>query len=88
METNCPYCGKPMEKGFMITNPRYPIFWFPETAKKVPWMAAYCADVEEQNGVILSPGGQILKREHPWKRYITAKEMYVCRACGKGVVDL
>ena len=47
-----------------------------------------CSDVEEQNGVMLAPGGQILKREHPWKRYITAKEMYVCRACGKGVVDL
>ena len=88
MKVNCPYCGKPMEKGFVMTHPLYAMFWLPETADTVPRIAVACSDVEEQNGVMLAPGGQILKREHPWKRYITAKEMYVCRACGKGVVDL
>ena len=36
MNMTCPYCGQPMEKGFVMTNLRYSIFWLPETADKVP----------------------------------------------------
>lgn len=36
MNMICPYCGQPMEKGFVMTNLRYSIFWLPETADKVP----------------------------------------------------
>lgn len=31
MNMTCPYCGQPMEKGFVMTNLRYSIFWLPET---------------------------------------------------------
>ena len=88
MKVNCPYCGKPMEKGFVMTHPLYAMFWLPETADRVPRLIDRESVQEEQNGMLLAPGGQILKKEYPWKRIVTAKEMYVCRECGKGVVDL
>ena len=42
MNMICPYCGQPMEKGFVMTNLRYSIFWLPETADKVPFVKSKC----------------------------------------------
>ena len=81
MNMICPYCGQPMEKGFVMTNLRYSIFWLPETADKVPLII-------DQKGVILADRGHVFKKTHPWNMIATAKEMYVCRDCKKGIINM
>lgn len=88
MDKICPYCGEDMERGFVMAHFRSNIYWLPETAENIPFLMDEEGIEKQRHGFILSDGAHILKREHPWKTLVTAKEMYVCRKCGKGVVDL
>ena len=87
MNMTCPYCGQPMEKGFVMTNLRYSIFWLPETADKVPLIIDRDGVEMEQKGMILADRGHVFKKTHPWNMIATAKEMYVCRDCKKGIIN-
>ena len=42
----------------------------------------------EQKGVILADRGHVFKKTHPWNMIATAKEMYVCRDCKKGIINM
>ena len=77
-----------MEKGFVMTNLRYSIFWLPETADKVPLIIDRDGVEMEQKGVILADRGHVFKKTHPWNMIATAKEMYVCRDCKKGIINM
>ena len=88
MNMTCPYCGQPMEKGFVMTNLRYSIFWLPETADKVPLIIDRDGVEIEQKGVILADRGHVFKKTHPWNMIATAKEMYVCRDCKKALLEI
>ena len=65
MNMTCPYCGQPMEKGFVMTNLRYSIFWLPETADKVPLIIDRDGVEIEQKGVILADRGHVFKKNAP-----------------------
>lgn len=84
----CPYCGKPMEKGFMATTYKRGIFWLPEAAniRFFDLLAEYEV-AEEHHGIVLAVGGQPLKKQHPWKKLLTAAPMYVCRTCKKAIAS-
>lgn len=85
----CPYCGEPMEKGFMVTHFTREILWIPETAKYAP--SVLYTEEEVQNdchGFILARGGRFFKKNHPWKNVVSAAPMYVCRTCKKGIACL
>ena len=85
----CPYCGEPMEKGFMVTHVTREILWIPETSKCAPSVFYTKEEIEEKyQGFILAKGGRIIKKQHPWKNLVTAAPMYVCRACKKGITCL
>ena len=64
MNMTCPYCGQPMEKGFVMTNLRYSIFWLPETADKVPLIIDRDGVEMEQKGVILARFQKNAPMEH------------------------
>lgn len=91
MEQLCPYCGAPMERGFALTDPRAMLFWVGEETPKVPKGIAFRDDlVDKYHGIPLANDGlaKVTRKKHPWKWPWTVMPMYVCRACGKGVVCL
>lgn len=89
MSDTCPYCGGPLEKGFMTTHWKSQILWIPETASWAP-SVSYTEDevIEKYHGVILARGWRPFKKNHPWKAVVTAAPMDFCRTCQKGIVSL
>ena len=73
---NCPYCGKPMEKGRILRRRDFMHVWFPEGVK-LPLLLAESI-VERKKGMILNE----LKGSPP------GLEAYLCKDCKKGVFDL
>lgn len=83
---NCPYCGEPMEKGFMVTHVMRDILWIPQTAEWAPFAFYTREEIEERyNGLVLTQGGRVFKKQHPWKSVVSVAPMDICRDCKKGI---
>ena len=77
----CPYCAKPMEKGFLASNKQISgIPWLPEGAKLPLNPYVSTSSIYNQNGFLLA---DILV-----SRRTLALTAHICRACGKGIFDL
>ena len=77
----CPYCGKPMKKGFLASGKQISgIPWLPEGAKLPLNPYVSTASVYNQNGLLLAD--IFVARE------TLALTSWLCRECGKGVFDI
>lgn len=75
---NCPYCGKPMEAGW-IPNAAYSVVWLPENVNQKFRLYLDTEKLEKLNGVVLrSLELRIQKRGLP---------AFLCRECHKVVID-
>lgn len=82
---DCPFCGKPMEKGSILNNSMgVGIIWIPE-GKKRPW-GRTDAKVLAINGLVLS---EPFYRAEPFYKVAEVINLtcYVCRDCGKGIFN-
>lgn len=73
---DCPYCGKRMEAGRIPGVDRFLC---------VPWIPAElrAGAILPRKAALLRRGGLIL-RDKPFPA-LPRKEVFICRACGKGV---
>ena len=72
---NCPYCGKPIEKGTISGRRDFGHVWFPEDVR-YPLMLSKSV-VEKKKGILLNEPTVI-------RPGLTA---YICRECKKGVFE-
>lgn len=77
----CPYCGKPMEKGFLASNNQISgIPWLPEGGKLPLNPYVSTSSIYNQKGIVLAD--IFVTRE------TLALTSWLCRDCGKGVFDI
>lgn len=77
---NCPYCGKPMEAGFLASNRVSGIPWLPE-GTEMPWFSL------QGEFSIYKRGGFLLADQASARNGLTLTA-WLCRDCGKGIFNI